>query len=105
MSTIEKIREKDTRRYKIFPMLHLFIGFVSAVAQCNNPHDDEQYRTILVVFSFLSILCFIFAITEMVAFYAEKQTRKAFGLLISELIAIPFSILFFYLPLVLNLDL
>ena len=106
MSTIEKIREKDTRRYKIFPMLHLFIGFVSAVAQCNNPHDDGQYGTILVVFSFLSIVCFIFAITEIVAFFAEKQSRKAIALLLSELIALPLSVIFFvFLPFVLNLDL
>ena len=106
MGVLEKIREKGARHYWIFPVLHLLIGLVSAVIRCNNPHDDGQYGTILVVFSFLSIVCFIFAITEMVAFFAEKQSRKAIVLLLSELIALPLSvILFVFLPFVLNLDL
>jgi|GEM_PF-2127885 hypothetical protein len=106
MGVLENIREKVAQHYWIFPVLHLLIGLVSAVIQCYNPHDDGQYGTILVVFSFLSIVCFIFAITEMVAFFAEKQSRKAIVLLLSELIALPLSvILFVFLPFVLNLDL
>jgi hypothetical protein len=42
----------------------------------------------------------------MVAFFAEKQSGKAIVLLLSELIALPLSvILFVFLPFVLNLDL
>ncbi len=106
MGVLEKIRGKDARRYWIFPALHLLIGIVSAVSHYKNLHDDEQYGTILAVFSFLSILCFIFAITETVSFFAEKQSRKAIVLLILELIALPLSfIIFFFLPLALGLDL
>ncbi len=105
MEIFEKIREKISRHYWIIPVLQLLlIGVVaviahSCIALC---HDD----VLLFVFLFLSVLCFLLAITETVMFFAENQFKKAILLLISELIAISLSIfLFVFLPFAMKLNL
>lgn len=104
MEIFGKIREKISRHYWIIPVLQLLIGVVSVmayqcIAQCH-------YYVLLFVFSFLSVMCFLLAITETVMFFAEKKFKKAILLLISELIAISLSFfLFVFLPMAMNLDL